>query len=82
MPKSVAAHDRRAPDLCPPNLGYHPESKPVSVPANIDRTDPVRLAVRMASEVSGAVSLAEGLRLAQLFACVACHAEQPNPVIT
>ena len=33
------------------------------------------------AEVSGPVSLEEGQRLSQLFACVACHAEQPNPII-
>ncbi len=42
----------------------------------------VDLTPRAASaEVAGPVSLDEGKRLAQLFACVACHAEQPNPAI-
>jgi mono/diheme cytochrome c family protein len=35
----------------------------------------------LAAETSGPISLEEGKRLALLFACVACHAEQPNPAI-
>jgi mono/diheme cytochrome c family protein len=30
---------------------------------------------------AGPASLAEGQRLAQLFACVACHATEPNPMV-
>jgi glucose/arabinose dehydrogenase/mono/diheme cytochrome c family protein len=33
------------------------------------------------AQASGPVSVDEGKRLAQLFACVACHADQPNPAI-
>lgn len=35
----------------------------------------------MVAQASGPVSLDEGRRLAQLFACVACHAEDFNPAI-
>ena len=34
----------------------------------------------MVAQASGPVTVEEGKRLAQLFACVACHADEPNPI--
>jgi mono/diheme cytochrome c family protein len=35
----------------------------------------------MIAQASGPVTVEEGKRLAQLFACVACHADEPNPIV-